>query len=234
MKKVLVLLSVMCSLVTVAVAQNIQLHYDLGRAMYNSLDNRPWVTTTVEMFKADKWGSTYFFVDMDYTSKGVDCAYWEIGRDLKFWEAPVAAHIEYNGGLNYINNAYLVGPNYSWNSADFSKGFTFSAMYKYIQKNPEPNSFQLTATWYLNLWKGRFTFSGFADFWREKHTDAKGNNHNLIFISEPQFWFNLNKFKHVNENLNLSIGSEWELSQNFAVRDGFYFIPTLAMKWTFN
>ena len=131
MKKVLVLLSVICSLVTASVAQNIQLHYDLGRAMYNSLDNRPWVTTTVEMFKADKWGSTYFFVDMDYTSKGVDCAYWEIGRDLKFWEAPVAAHIEYNGGLNYINNAYLVGPNYSWNSADFSKGFTFSAMYKY-------------------------------------------------------------------------------------------------------
>ena len=41
-------------------AQNIQLHYDLGRALYKSLDERPWVTTTVEMFKADKWGSTYF------------------------------------------------------------------------------------------------------------------------------------------------------------------------------
>ena len=40
-------------------AQNIQLHYDLGRALYKSLDERPWVTTTVEMFKADKWGSTY-------------------------------------------------------------------------------------------------------------------------------------------------------------------------------
>ena len=32
-------------------AQNIQLHYDLGRALYKSLDERPWVTTTVEMFK---------------------------------------------------------------------------------------------------------------------------------------------------------------------------------------
>lgn len=38
-------------------AQNIQLHYDLGRALYKSLDERPWVTTTVEMFKADKWGA---------------------------------------------------------------------------------------------------------------------------------------------------------------------------------
>ncbi len=37
-------------------AQNIQLHYDLGRALYKSLEerDRPWVTTTVEMFKADK------------------------------------------------------------------------------------------------------------------------------------------------------------------------------------
>ena len=78
-------------------AQNIQLHYDLGRALYKSLDERPWVTTTVEMFKADKWGSTYFFVDMDYTDKGVSSAYWEISRELKFWKAPVSAHVEYNG-----------------------------------------------------------------------------------------------------------------------------------------
>lgn len=75
-------------------AQNIQLHYDLGRALYKSLDERPWVTTTVEMFKADKWGSTYFFVDMDYTDKGVASAYWEISRELKFWKAPISAHVE--------------------------------------------------------------------------------------------------------------------------------------------
>lgn len=43
-------------------AQNIQLHYDLGRALYKSLDERPWVTTTVEMFKADKWGSLSIWI----------------------------------------------------------------------------------------------------------------------------------------------------------------------------
>ena len=102
MKK-LFLLVVMICFAGVVKAQNIQLHYDLGRAMYNSLEGRPWVTTTVEMFKADKWGSTYFFVDMDYTDKGVSSAYWEISRELKFWKAPVSAHVEYNGGLNYIN-----------------------------------------------------------------------------------------------------------------------------------
>ena len=44
---------------------------------------------------------------------------------------------------------------------------------------------------------------------------------------------NLNKFKHVNKDLNLSVGTEWELSTDFADRNGFYFIPTLAMKWSF-
>ena len=90
----------------------------------------------------------------------------------------------------------------------------------------------MTGTWTLNFCK-EFTFSGFADFWREKHFDADGNNHDFVFISEPQFWVNLNKFKHVNKDLNLSVGTEWELSTDFADRNGFYFIPTLAMKWSF-
>lgn len=233
MKKLFLFVLLLSAFVGGAVAQNIQLHYDLGRALYKSLDERPWVTTTVEMFKADNWGSTYFFVDMDYTDKGVASAYWEISRELKFWKAPFSAHVEYNGGLNYINNAFLGGATYSWNNSDFSKTFGFQVLYKYIQKNAKPHNFQLTGTWTLNFWQGKFTMSGFADFWREKHTDEKGQNHNFIFISEPQFWINLNKFKHVNDNLNLSVGSEWELSTNFATRDGFYFIPTLAMKWSF-
>lgn len=233
MKKLFLFVLLLSAFVGGAVAQNIQLHYDLGRALYKSLDERPWVTTTVEMFKADNWGSTYFFVDMDYTDKGVASAYWEISRELKFWKAPFSAHVEYNGGLNYINNAFLGGATYSWNNSDFSKTFGIQVLYKYIQKNVKPHNFQLTGTWTLNFWQGKFTMSGFADFWREKHTDEKGQNHNFIFISEPQFWINLNKFKHVNDNLNLSVGSEWELSTNFATRDGFYFIPTLAMKWSF-
>ena len=169
-----------------------------------------------------------FFVDMDYTDKGVDCAYWEISRDLKFCKAPFAAHVEYNGGLNYINNAFLGGVSYSWNNADFSRVFGLQVLYKYIQKNEKPHNFQLTGTWTLHFDEGKYTFSGFMDFWREKH-----NGHDFIFMSEPQFWVNLNKFKHVNDEFNLSVGTECELSTNFAMRNGFYCIPTLAMKWTF-
>ena len=47
-------------------AQNVQLHYDLGHNLYEELSNRPSVTTTVEMFKPDNWGSTFLFTDIDY------------------------------------------------------------------------------------------------------------------------------------------------------------------------
>lgn len=87
----------------------------------------------------------------------------------------------------------------------------------------------MTGTWYMNFCKDLLTFSGFVDWWREETKYGK-----TIFLSEPQFWVNLNRIKGVNKNFNLSVGSEVELSNNFGGRDGFYVIPTLALKWTLN
>lgn len=233
MKKILFITTLLLSVCFVK-AQNVQMHYDFGRSLYDKdLGSRPLITTTVEMFKPDKWGSTYFFIDMDYKNDGIASAYWEISRELRFWEPPFSVHVEYNGGvLNVasLKNAYLFGGTYSYNSKDYSKGFTFTPMYKYIQKHNTPHNYQLTATWYLHFAKnGLCTFSGFADWWREKN--AYGNH---IFLSEPQFWVNLNKLKGVDDSFKLSLGGEIELSNNFGGRDGFYCIPTLAIKWTFN
>ena len=229
----LFVLAALLAIVCYGKAQNVQLHYDFGGALYDKdLHGRPVLTSTVEMFKADKWGSTYFFVDMDYTSKGVAAGYWEIARELRFWQPPFSIHVEYNGGASNsfsYNNAYLGGATYTWNNPDFTKGFTLTAMYKYIQKHREPNNFQLTGTWYVNFCRNLLTFSGFADWWREETNYGK-----TIFLSEPQFWVNLNQIKGVNKNFNLSVGSEVELSNNFGGRDGFYVIPTLALKWTLN
>lgn len=234
MRKILLALLLVCCM-TGLKAQNIQLHYDFGHNMYDELETRPVLTTTVEMFKADNWGSTYFFVDMDYTSGGVAGAYWEIDRELQFWKAPVSIHLEYNGGLNEyakFNNAYLIGATYTYNNADFTRGITFTPTYKYIQKHKSPSNFQLTSTWYIHFASGKLSFTGFWDLWREKDCNSEGKD--MIFISEPQFWVNLNKFKRVNDKFNLSVGTEWELSQNFGGRNGFYFIPTLALKWSFD
>ena len=203
------------------------MHYDFGHAIYDELtDSRAKVTTTVEMFKPDKWGNTFFFIDMDYGDNEVKSAYWEISRELKFWENPVSIHIEYNGGLNYIKNAYLIGATYSYNSTDFSKGFTVTPMYKYICDNESPNNFQLTATWYIHFAKGKFSFTGFADFWRE-------NSYDFVFLSEPQFWVNFNKFSWADKDFNLSVGTELEISSNFAIMEDWHFNPTLALKWSF-
>lgn len=211
-------------------AQNIQLHYDLGRTLYrDDLSGRPRLTTTVETFHPDGWGNTFFFVDMDYTGNGVVSAYWEIARELQFRKGPFSAHVEYNGGLAKefsFNNAYLIGPTYTYNNASFSKGFTLTAMYKYIQKHASPNSFQLTGTWYADFRKGLYSFCGFADWWREKTPYGT-----TVFVTEPQFWVNLNKVKGINGKFNLSVGTEWEISNDFA-GDGLYFNPTLALKWT--
>ncbi|WP_270768617.1 DUF5020 family protein [Segatella buccae] len=230
-----------------APAQNVQLHYDLGHSLYNDLGSRPSVTTTVEIFKPDTWGSTYLFTDIDYQRDGVAGAYWEIAREFnvtknKQW----AFHVEYNGGLNSdedtwnatrFQHAVLAGGAWNWHSADFSRTFSVQALWKYYFKNrhygARPfNGFQLTEVWGIQFAKGFCTFSGFCDLWYDPSANGK-----WIVISEPQFWWNLNKFKGW-EKINLSVGTEWELSNNFVWNDKgehnrFYFIPTIAAKWTF-
>lgn len=230
-----------------APGQNVLLHYDLGHSLYNDLGNRPSVTTTVEMFKPDTWGSTYLFTDIDYQRDGVAGAYWEIAREFnvtknKQW----AFHVEYNGGLNSdedtwnatrFQHAVLAGGAWNWHSADFSRTFSVQALWKYYFKNrhygARPfNGFQLTEVWGIQFAKGFCTFSGFCDLWYDPSANGK-----WIVISEPQFWWNLNKFKGW-EKINLSVGTEWELSNNFVWNDKgehnrFYFIPTIAAKWTF-
>ena len=56
-------------------SQNVQLHYDLGHSLYKDMGSRTSVTTTVEMFKPDTWGSTYLFTDIDYKGDGAMGAY---------------------------------------------------------------------------------------------------------------------------------------------------------------
>ena len=231
--------------VTMVSAQNIQLHYDLGHSFYGDLSGRPNVTTTVEMFKPDKWGSTFMFADIDYYSDGAAGAYWEIAREFsltrnKKW----ALHLEYNGGAttiehtgigNRFQHAFLGGGAWNWASKDFSKTFSLQAMYKYYFKGTNRgafNGFQVTAVWGDTFAKGLCTFSGFFDVWYDK--DVRGK---LITLTEPQFWFNLNALKGM-EGINISVGTEVEISNNFVFNndgrnDKFYVIPTIAAKWTF-
>ena len=215
-----------------AKAQNIQLLYDTSKEC---------LTSTVEMFRPDSFGSTYFFVDLDYNPKMIG-AYWEISREFCFWQDTkmnwLSAHVEYNGGLSTafssFNNCWLGGLTYSGHSKDYSKTWSLSALYKAIpglvgfNEQPDIHNFQITGVWGINFLKGWCTFSGFFDFWRE----AKSyQNSKFIFLSEPQFWVNLNNIKGW-EKINLSIGGEVELSAN-SYSKGFAAQPAVGAKWTF-
>ena len=227
MKKVCILMLLAASSLVAKAGLNIQLHYDLGK-------DREYVTTTIENFTPDKYGSTFFFVDMDYNAgkqNGVSASYWEIARGIKAWEAPFEAHVEYNGGLTNglsFDNAYLFGANYNWNSSDFSKILSLQAMYKYIDGTHQ-NSFQLTGVWDLTYFNGKFTCRGFADFWKEDHlvwdNDGNESEAEYIFLAEPQFWYNVTK--------KFALGSEIEIGNNFAGVEGLRVNPTLAAKYIF-
>lgn len=235
MKKNIIILLAAISVIFSAVevkAQNVQLHYDMGRNC---------ATSTVEMFRADGAGSTFFFVDLDYNPK-VSGAYWEISRELCFWQDSkvnwLSVHLEYNGGLNTsagpFNNSWLAGLTYSGHSEDWSKTWSVSAMYKAIpgtiglNGKRQISNFQITGVWNLDFFNHWLSFNGFADFWKEARP-WQGTE--FIFMTEPQLWVNLRNIKGW-EKVNLSIGAEVELSCNF-VDKGFYAMPTVAAKWTF-
>lgn len=227
-----ILTLILISMTPKVVAQNVQLHYDFGRNA---------ATTTVEMFRPDGGGSTFFFVDMDYTPK-VSGAYWEIAREFCFWQDSkvnwLSVHVEYNGGLNTVagsfNNAILGGLTYSGHSKDWSKTWSLTASYKAIpgtiglNGERQVNNFQITGVWNLDFFDHWLSFNGFADFWREARP-WQGTEY--IFIAEPQLWVNLNKIKGW-DKINLSLGTEVELSSNF-VQKGFSIMPTIAAKWIF-
>lgn len=231
MKKLFTAAAILIS-AAAANAQNLQMHYDFEREC---------VTTTVEMFRPDGAGSTYFFVDLDYTPK-VSGAYFEISRELCFWQDTdmnwLSAHVEYNGGLNTaagsFNNAWLAGVTYSGHSADYSKTWSLTAAYKAIpgtiglNGNRQPHNFQITGVWNLDFFDHWISFNGFFDVWKEARP-WQGTE--FIFMSEPQLWVNLNKVKGL-ENINLSLGAEVELSANFVAK-GFHALPTIGAKWTF-
>ena len=223
---------------------NAQVLYDFGT-------DRKFVTLTLEMFKQDKWGNTYFFVDHDFnlnqmtdpnTGKKYEHnmsqggTYTEISRALNFWQNTklknLSLHAEYNGGIykDYpINNAWLFGVEYFMHDKSFK------------------NTLTLQAVWGCKDIFGvkGLNFSGFADFWWENHSSFKDKHGNLkyndkgevaytpehtVFTSEPQLWYNVGQHFGCN---NLSVGGEVEISNNFGSNAGFMVRPCLGAKWDF-
>ena len=233
---------------------NLQLFYDfgsLGTACANQRSNR--VTTTIELFYPDNWGSTFAFVDIDYNIHPSDpkntpfMAYMEISRCLNFWQntkaRDLSIQVEYNGGLGVytvgkeihgygINHAALVGLNYCLHTKDYKNIFNLELLYKYVlsEGNGIHNNvpIQFTFVWGCDDFctAPGLRFSGFLDIWGEKLNGQQS----FVFISEPQLWYNVGRWFKCP---NLNIGTEIEFSYNFTGQ-GFMCNPCLGIKWCFD
>lgn len=221
---------------------NLQVFYDFG-------DDRKCATTTIEGFYSDPWGNTFFFIDHDYKTRkedgnqGIDGTYWEIARCLNFWQNSKAnflsLQVEYNGGAyrGYpINHSFLGGLDFFVHSENFKNLFNFKILYKYIMGQTKNVPLQFTFVWGLQDLFGAkgLRFSGFADFWGEKHTVYKADNtereSSIVFLSEPQLWYAVGQHFGCS---NLNVGTEIELSVDFGAVSGFKCRPCLGIKWVF-
>jgi len=215
--KIIISLLIIASL---GMAQNLQLHYEAS-------GDREYVVSTLEMFKPDQHGSTFWFVDMEYNApgiKGVSLAYWEIARSFTLPVENVSATLQYNDGViadfGNLGQVWLVGLNYY-----LDLGFValpIDVLYRSLQGS-DSHDFQVTTSWFMPLMDGKLEFAGFIDFWSE---DLGGDSEKMVLLTEPQLWYNLNE--------TISIGSEVEISNNFIFgKDGIQALPTLGLRWNF-
>lgn len=213
-----------------AQAQNIQVHYDFGRNIYDEESGRQNITATFEKFSADQLGSWYYFVDLDINQHGMAGAYTEVSREFNVGQKGWAAHVEYDGGLNLgtsFQTSALIGPAWNGHNEDFSTTYSVQMLYKQFfgqNGNKAYASAQLTGVWSTTFAQGKCTFAGFIDFWRGEKWNGHGQ---MVILTEPQLWYNVND--------KLSFGTEWELSNNFIfnpVNDKAFFVnPTLCVKF---
>ncbi|PLX19843.1 MAG: DUF5020 domain-containing protein [Salinivirgaceae bacterium] len=197
-----------------SIGQNLQLHYDFTDANSKNAEDRDYMTATFEMFKPDKAGSTFWFIDLDFNGPHHEpnLAYLEISRDLKLWEFPLAIHGEYNGGFMYhrmnygahFSNILILGPSAAFELGNVSLG-TYAG-YRYDDYSREGIDFQWTGTWFSIIWEERITLTGFIDIWSQDD-DYDGKGKKAVIITEPQIWYNFNK--------TFALGGEVEVSHNF-------------------
>ncbi|MBU4446538.1 DUF5020 family protein [bacterium] len=213
-----------------AFGQNLQVHYDFGK-------DRSFVTSTLESFTPDKFGATFWFVDIDYnsSSNSASMAYWEIARyiNLPFLKkssilSPLSATVQYNDGLDLngaFGNVWLAGISYPIDL----KVVTVATDVLYRKTENQGANFQLTFVWFKSFLNDKITFTGFLDIWGQNNFDGDedGTDSQIVFMTEPQLWVNLTD--------HLSIGGELEISRNFlfGVGDKIQLMPTLGLKWDF-
>ena len=230
MKKTIITLAALFTSASFLFSQNLQFHYDFR----HSLDRknpvpRNFPVATFEMFKPDKSGSTFMFVDFEFSGEkgNISGVYAEIARAFKIKDFPVQPHVEFNGGIGFgyvVENAYLAGGAYPFNYGIFF--FNKYLAYKYHNFKKPSNDAQLTFVWEGKILNDKISIRGFADVWSENRRGYGKSGKKSVFYSEPQFWYNVNK--------HFAIGTEVKLAYNFYWwASSLKAFPTFGVKYEF-
>lgn len=215
---------------------NLQFHYNFGKEIYKADPIFYGPSLTAEHFGTDRYGETLIHVDADLGQQGIADTRWVLARDLKFWDAPIALHGEYRGGLTRVadrprvENAYVAGLDYVYTNSAKDLKLNFVAGYRYNQNAAKPHGLQLSGYWQWTSWNRLWSLIGYVN----AYTTQTGNEEMAIaFQAEPQFWLNINQFAGVSDALDLSVGVEGRMYYNVFMPKRFLAMPTLALKWNF-
>lgn len=232
MKKIFV---VLCFILTSKTfSQNLQLHYDFG-------DDRKYFTSTLEMFKPDEYGSTFFFVDFDYDfsgNNGISLVYFEIARYINIYKQ-IALTFQYNDGLAAVpiqdlgniavtlNQTFLAGISYPVNIGFMTLDTELLYRKTYGSRGADG---QFAMVWLLPVIENKVLFTGYLNVWSQDEKLRAGtpgtNDKEIVFLTEPQIWYNIDK--------HISVGTEIEISNNFLpFQKEIKIMPTLGVKWNF-
>jgi len=236
MKKLIILLFLLAPLP--GLAQNLQLQYDFG-------NDRKFYTATLEMFKTDTLGFTYWFVDFDFDFPGhprsMSAVYGEISRDfyipglrrIPFFDQ-LSFHLEYDDGFGSFKDPEMKTAAFSFNNV-FLTGFSHPLKIgqviittQWLLRMPrgmDVPDFQFTVVWFQPVFKGKVLVTGFADLWSQDKL-AEPDDKELVFQTEPQLWYFLTR--------KIAVGGEAEISRNFPAGPvGWKCRPTLGFRWEF-
>ena len=207
-------------------AQNLQLHYEFD-------EERRYFIGTLEMFKPDDHGSTFWFVDIEYNDgveeQSASLVYWELTRMFNIPGVKgLTAGLQYNDGLDTFGgfgNVWLAGVEYPIDLKFIT--LVTSVWYRHAESQ-DPN-LQATVVWFKPLLGDKLIFTGFLDIWGQNNfdSDAQGSDAQWVILAEPQLWY---KISH-----SISVGGEIKISKNFIYSSGddLKIYPTLGVKWEF-
>ncbi len=199
--------------------QNLQLHYDLG-------EGRQYLTSTLEMFRPDSAGATFFFVDFDNNNDSTgsaSLAYWEFARYFRVPSLPgLSWTVQFNDGVapwGPIGDVWLAGVSFPLNLGVIT--VATDVLYRRARFS-DGKDLQLTVVWFQPLPGGKITITGYIDVWSKR---PAGSSRELVVLAEPQLWYQFRP--------DLAVGGELEISHNFLPDPGWQVKPTVAVKWLF-